>query len=534
MNCRLWGWIGAVVLLLILPFVLRPAPEERLTIEGADQIVILTPNAESIRYEFERAFREYYREKNQREVTIDWRSPGGSSDIVRYIADRYEAAFRKYYEAQMPDEEFDDEIAAAFANHKLTRENASPREWQARELFLNSDIDIGVDLFFGGGMYDHQRHAARGFSVDGGVMVRHPEYFAEDAILPAFSGETLYLANGGAYGSCLSTFGLCYNPDRIAELGIEPPKSWYDLGKADFLGVLAVADPTKSGSINKCFEMIVQQTMQEAMAHDPEKGAELGWAEGMNLIKRMVGNSSLLADSAGKVTHEVAAGNAAAGMCIDFYAFAEAEWTAFQRDGKASIVYVKPEGGSAVSTDPIQMLRGAPNRKAAEEFLDFVLSIEGQKLWDFKKGVPGGPEKYVIRRPPIRQELYRDEYREFMADPDYNPYAGGAELIYDANLTGRYFNLLRVTIKCIALDVMDELQIAWQAILAAGGPDAVPEAMKEFNALPFAYSEASKADAGLYPAADYPMEKVTALRRQWTLQQREHYRNAARLAREGR
>ena len=299
------------LLLLAIPLLLQPAAEDRLTRDGAETLVVLPPHSESIRYEFERAFQKYYREHYGRDIVIDWRSPGGSSDIVRYIDDRYEAAFREYFLSDPANGGWDEEIAVNYANHRLNPATASPRAVKARELFLNSDVGIGVDLFFGGGMYDQQKHAARGFAVDGGVARRHPDIFRPEVIPASFSGETLFDLQGRTYGVCLSSFGICYNPDRLAELGGTPPHSWSDLGEGKFFRTLSVADPTKSGSITKCFEMILQQNMQQAQKSDPEHGVADGWANGMNLIKRIAGNAVTITDSAGKVTRDVASGNAA-------------------------------------------------------------------------------------------------------------------------------------------------------------------------------------------------------------------------------
>lgn len=155
-----------------------------------------------------------------------------------------------------------------------------------------------------------------------------------------------------------------------------------DLAAPRFYNTLALADPSKSGSANKCFEILIQQCMADSGS--PDKG----WEEGLNLIKRIFGNARNLTDSAGKIPRDVAAGNAAAGMAIDTYGFTEQEWNELQFGGTPHFFYVPPEGGTAVSADPVQMLRGAPNRKAAEAFIDFLLSIEGQKLHAFKTGTP--------------------------------------------------------------------------------------------------------------------------------------------------
>lgn len=520
-----------LLILLLLPAVLQeqpPVPELR---GDTESLVILTPHAESIKSEFERAFQRYYRERHGKNIRIDWRSPGGTADIVRHINDRYEAAFRHEYEAR--DGEWNAAVTGAFRDPKVRPDPNGDENARARAMFLNSNVSIGVDLLFGGGTYDHASQARKGYAVDAGIRRLHPEWFRPEIIPQSWSGETLYDADGGYYGVCLATFGICCNPDRMKALG-PLPRTWRDLGDERFFNQLVVADPTKSGSINKCFEVIIQQCMAEARAVDPENGLAAGWRDGFNLIRRLVANSRAITESAGKVTREVAGGNAAAGMAIDFYALSEAQYADFQTAGQAErIVYIAPEGGSSVSADPVQMLRGAPNPGAAREFIEFLLSEAGQQLWEYRAGTPGGPEKYTLRRPPVRRDLYSEKHRPFLADQEYNPYLATGDFTYQAAWTGPYFNLIRVLIRTTMLDAADELKAAWSAILSAGGPDAVPEATVEFDREIVSYAEAKAAAARLSPSPDHPMESVLALRREWTARAIEQYRRAAELARAG-
>ncbi len=521
--------VGAVpfALLFALPFVLRSGRdgEPAFSASDADRLVIVSAHDKSVKREFEQGFRKYYKEKFDRDVELDWRDVGGTSDIIRYIDDRYAANFRDFYRRNFPDE-WNDGIAAAFADPR-TEKNGTPDQKLARRRFLASDVGINIDLFWGGGSYDHGKNAEKGYGVDGGAADRHPEYFAPDIIPQNFSGEIFYDPAGRFYGCCLSSFGICYNPDRYRELGIEPPKSWDDLGRGELFGLVAVGDPTKSGSVNKCYEMLIQQKMQQS----PD--AETGWRSAMTLLKRISGNSELVSDSASKIPLEVSSGSAAAGVCIDYYGFAEEEWC--NTPDRKRIVFVMPENGSSVGADPIQLLRGAPNRATAEAFIDFVLGVEGQTLWSSKVGVPGGPEKRSPRRPPIRMDMYREPLKQYLIDPEYNPYVTGAGFQYRPELTGRYFALIRILIKCVILDPGDELRAAWRAIIAAGGPEKVPEAWAEFQKLPFSYANAGAMAAELNrTGGPEASEAVAALRREWTQFAREHYLKAADLAAKGR
>lgn len=519
-----------LVLLLAVPILLKPretvAPKT-----GADKLVMVTPHNEPVRAEFAAAFEKFYRERYGREVQVDYRTVGGTSDIVRYLADQYEAAFRHAWEKAGND--WTPEIAAGFSN---PRPSPSAEVRRARKMFLESNTTIGIDIFWGGGVYDHNKQAVRGFAVDGGVRQRHPEYFKPEIIPERFGGDVFYDRQGRFYGACLASFGICYNPDRVAAMTPNtPPDTWRSLGEGRFFDTLAVADPTKSGSANKCYEAILQQCMQEAVARlgNEPAGVAAGWIEGFSLIKRIVANARLVSDGASQVPREVSSGNAAAGMAIDTYGLSEQQWSE-EILGKPSIRYLPPRGGSAISADPVQILRGAPNRQAAEAFVDFLLSAEGQKLWDYRAGTPGGPVKYALRRPPIRRDLYTPEHLQYFSDPDYDPYKAGASFVYHAAWTGPAFNLIRVLVKCTALDPQIELREAWRAILQAGGPEKVPEAMREFNAFPVPYADIRRAAAGLAVSEKNPLIAVVRLQRSWSESAIRHYRRAAELARQGR
>jgi ABC-type Fe3+ transport system substrate-binding protein len=455
---------------------------------------------------------------------------------VRYINDRFESAFRQHWESNPENGGWSETVAGAFSNQRLDRlaPDAKPEAVKARKMFLSSDVGIGIDLFFGGGAYDHAKHADKGYAVDAGIRELHPEWFTDEIIPREFSGEILYDERGRYYGVCLASFGICYNVDRIKAMrDSSPPVAWHDLGEPRFFQQIAVADPTKSGSINKCFEMIIQESMAEAVEKDRLNGKNTGWTDGLNLIKRIAANSRYITDSAGKVPQDVAKGDTVAGMCIDFYGRAEAEWTNRQ-SGVERIAYISPRNGTSVSPDPIQLLRGSQNPQAARAFIEFVLSKEGQKLWNFRLETPRGPLKYALRRTPIRKDMYVPEYQRFMSDKDYDPYRASEGFKYHADWTAPYFNLIRIMIKCVALDPQPELKAAWDEIIKAGGPGAVPQAMSEFNKLPFDYTEAAKNAALLSPNKDWTMLDVISLKREWTEQSRRNYLRATRLAEDGK
>lgn len=527
--------ILAVFLLIVtLPLALRKKSE---AIDlNADQLVIVSPHNESIRYEIEQAFREYYQRITGRKVSIDWRAVGGASEIARYIASAYTANFRHDWVHQQQ-QAWSEETAVAFLSDRTTAE--SP-QWPARQAFLKGSIGIGVDLLFGGGQYDFDKQARCGTLVPCGVRQRQPEWFAEPEppLIEKMGGEIWYDRQDRYYGVCFSSFGICYNYDRLQQLGfasngeIPPIQAWETLGDPRFYNAIGLADPSKSGSINKCFEMLIQKNMQNTVkarqltrADDTVTEADLdaAWAEAINLIKRLGGNASYITFGAGKVPVDAGIGQIAAGVCIDFYGRSQAEWVNAHAQRRI-MGFTTPPAASTVSADPVGILRGAPHRQTAELFIDFLLSREGQKLWGYRAGTPGGPRKYTLHRLPVRRDLYTPADRAAMSAPEADPFTLAGSFNYQGAWTQPLFDLMRLLIRVMIIDCSDELRTAWKTIIDHGGPEQQPQAMQAFERLPFAHHQAREISQAMRNA-----ESQTTQTREWILFFRQAFREANQL-----
>jgi ABC-type Fe3+ transport system substrate-binding protein len=306
----------------------------------------------------------------------------------------------------------------------------------------------------------------------------------------SFSGEPFRDPEFRWVGTVLSAFGICYNRDVLARLGIDtPPDEWSDLEDPRYHRQIALADPTKSGSTTKAFEMLVQeriQTLARERNLSGDAAVAAGWDDAMRLIVRISANSRYFTDSSAKVPRDVALGDAAVGMCIDFYGRSYNELYRDPATGQSRIEFVMPKGGTSIGADPIGMLRGAPHPELAHHFIEFVLSPEGQKLWNYRVGAPGGPERHALRRPPIRRDFYVAENFPHMTDPDFDPYSAAAGFTYHPEWTGSLFAPLRFVIRAACMDPQDEQHLAWEALLAAGLP---PEGVARFEDIaPIAYA----------------------------------------------
>ncbi len=533
---------GIVIIMLVLvilgvPYALRPArqvlPADALT------LTMISPHNEAIRFEYQQAFNRWHQEHYGKAIRIDWRTVGATSVIAQYLASEYVAAFRAYWTDTL-DRTWTPAIEAGFANRRLdpNRPNeGTPEEVvEARRIFLTSNVGVGIDVFFGGGWYDHNKQARIGNTVGAGIAENHPELRDPNVMPHRASGEELYDEHDRYYGCCLTCFGICYNLDVLERLGIErTPKQWHDLADPRFLGEIGLADPTRSGSSTKAFEMLIQQQIAERLAKlsaadpstkpdaDLEKAAAAeGFWDGMRLIQRIAANARYFSNNASKVPIDVVQGNAAAGMCIDFYGRFEAGMDA-ERSGVAHMGYITPVGGSSVSADPISLLRGAPHGELARRFVYFCLTEEGQKLWSYRVGAPGGPIKYALRRLPIRRDLYTPEHLQYSTDPNVRPYELAEAFTYDYRWTAKLFDFMRLFIRTMCIDTHDELTAAWRAILDAGGPEACPEAVARMQRMPVTYAQTFQ-----LPLRD--KLKAVQLAREWDQHFREAYIEARGLA----
>ncbi len=467
--------ILALVAVVALPFVLRPKKTGPGRADGS--VVIITPHNEAIRQEYAHGFQEWYRAKTGKTVIIDWRVIGGTSEIARFLESEYVSSFQNHWMRQLG-KAWSIDVQAAFANARLPKD-ASPEAQEARREFMASEVGCGIDVFFGGGTYDFIRQADAGRIVDSGLLQLHPDWFTDAVIPQTYTGEPYWDKQGRWFGPVLSGHGMLYNNDSLARLGVARPKEWYDLTNPRLFGEVAVCDPTKSGSIAKSFESIIQeqiylewarlaaQTGQPKAVLEKQAVAQ-GWVWGLRLLQGIGANARYFTDSSQKPPIDVAAGNCAVGMCIDFYGRYQ-EQSSAERSGRQRLGFHMPVNGTTLSPDPIALMRGAPNRDLGRAFLEYVMSMEGQKLWNFKPGTPGGPRQFALRRLPIRKDFYtQKEFAAYRSDPEVNPYAGEAPLVYNAAWTGGLFREMSFVIRIMSIDTHNELVAAWRAINAPG------------------------------------------------------------------
>ncbi len=529
-----------LALVVVLPFLLRDSSEA--IPRTTHTIVLLSPHSESIKAEFTRAFRQWFQKQYPGEdVYLDWRSLGGASDIARYLRSEYFHTFRQYWERDLK-REWSVEVEQSFANPAVrlsedpTHDNL---QQQARRAFLEMSQGIGADVLFGGGSFDFSRFADMGILVNAGTQERHPQWFSGEMGIPQnLSGEPYWDPQGRWYGAVISSFGIIFNRDSLRRLGIDKdPTGWLDLADERLYGEVGVADPTKSGSINKAFEMVIQQAMQEreqallSVGVSPEEASVLavreGWIIGLQLIQRMAANARYFTDSANKPSIDVSQGDCAIGMSIDFYGRLQQEATE-RRSGRQRFAFLSPMGGTVYSVDPIGLLRGSPNRQLAQQFIDFVMSEEGQKLWYFKRNTPGGPWRTELHRPPVSPLIYREKYDRFRSDPAIKPYEDAVGFVSHPQWTGPAFRQIAFIVKVALMDVHRELRESWGEIIQAGMPE---DAVKVWSDMSAVHYDWARTDLARILGNHDHLQQVEEARK-LSLHFRQQYLRAAEIARQ--
>ncbi|MDR2812222.1 MAG: extracellular solute-binding protein [Puniceicoccales bacterium] len=467
----------SVALVVAVPFIFQHREITLVPLSPDDVIVIITAHNEALRSEYGRGFSAWYRKKTGKTVIVDWRHPGGGRDVARYVDSLFLNNFRFYWEKTLK-KPWTQEIRTIFSRlENITEQNATPQEWEVKRAFFESNVGCGIDLLFGGGVFDHKMECAKGYTVPSGFISMHPELFTDDMIPEFFAGERLWEADGRWIGGSLSSFGIIYNMDAVKALGIEhPPETWMDLADPCYIDGVAIVDPTKSSSTLKSYEMLIQQQMQivfddeikmRSPDQDPQEIEALairkGWLEGLKLIQKIVANGHYMTDSSAQTVLDVAEGNCPVGIATDFYGRSEKANIA-SRGADPRFHFVIPRSGCSPSPDPISLYRGAKHKELALEFLEYVLTIPGQSLLAFKVGTPGGPVRTPLCRAPILKTVYDPKFLPYHNDPDVNSYSDAGDFVYREEWTKSVFHALGLIFKMAFLDPEDMLRKAWRSI----------------------------------------------------------------------
>jgi iron(III) transport system substrate-binding protein len=154
---------------------------------------------------------------------------------------------------------------------------------------------------------------------------------------------------------------LVYNRDAVP--ATEAPADWGDLLLPRWKGKLLVRDPLASGTMRTLFGMVLAQSVTETGS--PERG--FAWLRRLDAqTKEYVQNPALLFT---KLTRREG--------LITVWELTDMFW---QQKRGVPIAYKFPTGGTPVIADAVGIVARAPHPRQAAAFVDWLGSLEAQRL----------------------------------------------------------------------------------------------------------------------------------------------------------
>jgi ABC-type Fe3+ transport system substrate-binding protein len=235
-----------------------------------------------------------------------------------------------------------------------------------------------ADIFWGGesALFDklaEQKLLAK-LNLPKGVVDSIPDSIGKPKPIP------LKDPNGFWIGTVLEPYGLVYHPKLLAKLGVPEPKDWDDLLHPKLKGHVVQCAPTRSSSSHATYEVILQRD---------------GDAKGWEWLKRLAGNTGIFTARSRDVPSVVARGEFAAGFAVPSYMAFEDRLAGYE------LKFVAPRT-AWITPEPIGILAGAKNPKAAAAFIEYMLSERGQRM-AMERGVFPITPKYRVQGAPGSQ-----------------------------------------------------------------------------------------------------------------------------------
>ncbi len=330
-----------------------------------------------------------------------------------------------------------------------------------------------------------------------------------EGVAPKVGSSPTHDPQGFYFGFAASGYGIMYNTRYLRANNIPAPKEWDDLKKPIYFGHVGISAPSRSGTTHLTVETILQGE---------------GWDKGWASMLEIGGNFASVSDRSFGVPDAVNSGQYGIGIVIDFFGLS----------AKASgfpVEFVYPTVTTIVPAN-IGIVAGAKNLRAAQAFVDFLLSEDGQAVLLDPK----------IQRLPVRPASYAKApagYPNPFTDPNL-----GRRVVFDGDLSEGRYELVNSLYDRLVTFRLKELTEAWKAIHAAEaavarsnsaeGKRLLAEARKLATSVPITEKEASDpAIAGAFQEKrpDRPVAARQAeFEERWDAFARQNYAQAKTLA----
>lgn len=180
--------------------------------------------------------------------------------------------------------------------------------------------------------------------------------------------STIDDADGYFTAARLGTLGIVYNTNLVKN----PPKTWNDLLGEEFKDNFSIANPALSGTSFVSVSMLVEN---------------LGW----DYIQKLADNGCRMGQGSGQVVDDTALGDVAGCIGVDYITLDKVIKGATLGFTYLDKMFVVPS--------PVAIIKDATNLEEAKQFVDFLLSQEGQKI------IAKGYTLPVRDDVPVREDL---------------------------------------------------------------------------------------------------------------------------------
>lgn len=369
------------------------------------------------------------------------------------IQEEFIPHFQEYYKNN-----FDKEVYVEWLDQGGT--SASVRFLNAR--YASNSETSGVDVFWGGGASNFIQLDRDGylesFELSDELAAQIPERMA---------GVGLRNPDATWHASAISGYGIFYNKRALEMYGLKAPKTWKDLRHPRFQNQLSLTDARQSGTAS-IMNMIVLQGF--------------GWKEGWSTLTAIAANTNHFTHSSSDPVRAVVTGDALAAMVIDFYALAQ-----IADMGEEKLGFAIPDSQTILDPDPIGILKGAPNRKVAERFVEYVLKPEQQALLMLPQGAEGGPNRTTLGRMAVNQKAY--ELTKGRRISDLNPFELDGVLDFDMDRASRVQRVMNDLTGALFVDTHSELKSGWNDVVSLVDGEVPASLLWEFSKPPLSEDE---------------------------------------------
>ena len=244
--------------------------------------------------------------------------------------------------------------------------------------------------------------------------------------------------------AAISSFGFTVNHVFLDNYDLPTPTRWTDMANRTYGSLLpketiSVGNAPDTTSNTRIYTIILQ-------AFD--------WDEAWSILTRIAGNSKIYSGSGISVDVQgaVEAGEVGISMSIDFYGY-----TTILRNPDCE--YIIPEGESIINGDPIALVKGSAHKDAAEAFIAWVLSPEGQSEWFHEN----------TNRMPVISEAFETELGQGRPDLEalFQLTISNIGIEFDDPLALSYTDSIMLYFQSVLTEVHEELKQAWRTLINA-------------------------------------------------------------------